>query len=496
MHVGFDIHAVIQGLGHVLDPLTLMIIVLGVAGGIILGIIPGLNATIGIALMIPFTFQMVPEVGMSLLVAIYVGGISGGCVSAILIRMPGTPASVATLLDGFPMSQQGRAGEALGHAVVASFFGTVISGIFLILLAPVLANFAVKFFFADYVSVCVFALTAVAAITGSTVSRGLITALIGLLAATFGMSESDGLPRFDFGIAEMANGIGIIPALVGIFAISQLMHDAVRTLDEEKTHVTADLRRILPRAKEITSNLFNYFRSGVIGTFIGVVPALGGGPAGMIAYAQAKNAAKDPSRFGKGAYEGVIAAETANNATIGGALIIALTLGIPGDPPTAVLLGGLMIHGLEPGPTLLMNHADVIYAIYFSVFFGSFTMMMIMLGLMRYISRVVEVPKKILLPVLFVLATTAVYSVDNQLYDVVVMCGFGAIGYILERYRYPLPPFILGLLLGPLIENNFRRMLGSEGSVAPLVTSPISLTFLLMAAGSIVYSVLKRRRAR
>jgi putative tricarboxylic transport membrane protein len=213
----------------------------------------------------------------------------------------------------------------------------------------------------------------------------------------------------------------------------------------------------------------------------------------MISYAQAKNAAKDPSKFGTGVYEGVIAAETANNATIGGALIIALTLGIPGDPPTAVLLGGLMVHGLEPGPTLLLNYPDLVYGIYFSVFFASFTMMTILLVLMRPISRVVEVPKKILLPALFVLASTAVYSIDYEVFDVLVMCTFGGIGYALERFRYPLPPFILGLLLGPLIESNFRRMLGSDGSLKPLFTSPIALTFLILSAGSIAYSLYKHR---
>ncbi|MFT5450090.1 MAG: putative tricarboxylic transport membrane protein, partial [Gammaproteobacteria bacterium] len=229
MDFSVDMATILGALATVLEPFNLFILVCGVVGGIIIGIIPGLGPTMGIALLIPFTFTLPPEVGLSLLVAIFVGGISGGCVTAILIRMPGTPASVATLLDGFPMARDGRAGQAIGNAVVASFVGTIISGILLVLFAPMLAAFAIKFHFAEYVAVCVFALTAVAAITGSTISRGLFTAGLGLLCATVGLSEEDALPRFDFGASEFSGGIQLIPALIGLFAISQIMHDSVRT---------------------------------------------------------------------------------------------------------------------------------------------------------------------------------------------------------------------------------------------------------------------------
>jgi putative tricarboxylic transport membrane protein len=492
MDFSVDMATILGALATVLEPFNLFILVCGVVGGIIIGIIPGLGPTMGIALLIPFTFTLPPEVGVSLLVAIFVGGISGGCVTAILIRMPGTPASVATLLDGFPMARDGRAGQAIGNAVVASFVGTMISGALLVLFAPVLAAFAIKFHFAEYVAVCVFALTAVAAITGSTISRGLFTAGLGLLCATVGLSEEDALPRFDFGVSEFSGGIQLIPALIGLFAISQVMHDSVRTDRGER--IGAKIERVLPTFKDIRSNIVNYIRSGVIGTVVGVIPALGGGPAGLISYAQAKNASREPHKFGTGHVPGVIASETANNATVGGALIIMLTLGIPGDPATAILIGGLMIHGLEPGPQLFLNNPEIIYGVYFSVFFSSLVMASVLLVFMRPLARVVDVPRHILLPLLFALATAGVYSLNNSIIDIFVMCLFGGIGYVFDRFRYPMPPFVLGMVLGPLIEGNFRKMLGQYGDIWPLFNQPIAVTFILLAVFSIVYSLYSRRR--
>jgi putative tricarboxylic transport membrane protein len=339
----------------------------------------------------------------------------------------------------------------------------------------------------------VFAITAVAAITGSTISRGLVTALIGLLCATFGMSEEDGMPRFDFGYAQMTGGIGLLPALVGVFAVSQIMHDAVAQQDGASA-IRAKLERTLPTFAEMRANIANYLRSGLIGTFIGIVPALGAGPAGLLSYAQAKNSSAEPEKFGTGHLPGVIASETANNATIGGALIIMLTLGIPGDPATAILIGGLMIHGLQPGPQLFLSNAEIIYGIYFSVFFSSLVMMVVLLVFMRPLARVAEIPKRILLPLLFVLASAGVFAINNRIFDVLVMCVFGGIGYVFDRFRYPTPPFVLGLVLGPLIEGNFRKMLGQYGDAWPLFTQPIALTFVILSVASVIYSLWRRRR--
>ena len=393
------------------------------------------------------------------------------------------------------MSKKGLAGQAIGNAVVASFFGTIISGIFLVLLAPTLAEFAIKFHFAEYVAVTVFALTAVVAITGSTLTRGLVTCSVGLLAATFGLSNEDGLPRFTFGSTSMMGGIGLIPALMGVFAVSQMIDEAVKGLENQPL-VRASLGRVLPTLQDVRSNIFNYLRSSIIGTFIGVVPALGGGPAGLISYSQAKSASRYPEKFGTGIIDGVIASEASNNATIGGALIIALTLGIPGDPVTAVLIGGLMVHGLQPGPLLFINNPDIIYAVYFSVFFGSLCMAFILLTAVRPLSRVVEIPRRILVPILFLLATTGIYSMNNRLFDVLVMCFFGGLGYIFDRFRYPLPPFILGLLLGPLIEGNFRKMVGAEGHAWNLFTKPIPAVFMALSVAFVIFTLYRRRQGK
>lgn len=472
-----------------MNPFTLLLMVLGVLYGIVIGVIPGLSSTMAVALMIPFTFSMQPELAMSLLVVVYVGGLSGGCITAILIRMPGTPASVATILDGFPMNQQGQGGQAIGNAVVASLFGTLISGVFLVIMAPILAEVALKFFYAEYFAVSLFAMCAVVAISGRSIFRGLVTCGLGLLVSTFGMSQVDGSIRFTLGIDGLSAGFNLIPSLIGLFAISQIMKE----ISSPEVHLNHNKKigRVLPTLSAIRQNIVNYLRSGVIGTFIGILPAVGGVPAAYLAYAQAKNASKKPELFGKGSVEGIIASETANNATIGGALIIALTLGIPGDPPTAILIGGLMIHGLQPGPLLFTLTPEIIYSIYFSVFFGSLVMAAIMLFAAKPLARVVAIPKHNLFPVLFIFAVVGVYALNHRVFDVFVMCGFGILGYILDRYRYPLPPMVLGIILGPLLEENLRQLIETDGNAMGLITRPISLFFLVMSLLFFAFSIYK-----
>ncbi|MEM8579884.1 MAG: tripartite tricarboxylate transporter permease [Pseudomonadota bacterium] len=487
-----DIEGITAGLAVVLQLQTLTLIVVGVLVGIMVGVIPGLSATMAVVLLIPFTFQMDPVTAMALLVVVYVGGLSGGALTAILIRMPGTPASVATTLDGYPMAQQGRAGQAIGNAVVASFVGTVISAVFLITFAPWLAEFAIKFFYPEYVAVCLFAIVAVISVSGKSLVRGALTGLLGLLTATFGLSEVDGLQRFTFGFREMSGGFGLIPTLIGLFAVSQIMIEASR-IGQRGGERHSFEGSIFPRLRDMRRNAVNYLRSGVIGTAIGVLPAVGGAPAGLIAYAQCRNASKHPERFGKGEVDGVVAAETANNATIGGALIIALTLGIPGDPPTAILIGGLMIHGLQPGPLLFSQSPDVIFAIYFAVLFGAFVMMIAMLLLAKHLARLTQIPNRMMLPFLLIIAAAGVFSINNRVFDVGVMVAFGTLGYVLERLRYPLAPFVLGMLLGPIIEDNFRRLVEIEGTAISIFTRPISASFVVLTVLFLVYSLMRHR---
>lgn len=475
-------------------PLNLGLILAGVFVGIVVGIIPGLSAAMAVALLIPFTYSLEPINGMAMLVAVFVGGISGGCVTALLLRMPGTPSSVATLLDGFPMASSGQAGRAIGLAVLSSMIGTLISAAILIVAAPFAAAFAVKFYFPEYVAVCVFGLTAIAALSGDTLLKGLFSAGIGLFAATVGMSREDGVPRFDFEQDYLLAGLNLLPALIGLFAVAEIMKEAGRRSREK--HEAVEMKdSVIPRISDLRENGWNFLRSGLIGTIVGVMPAMGGGPAGLISYAQARNAARRSRKvesvpYGAGAPGGVIASETANNATIGGALIIMLTLGIPGDPVSAVLIGGLMIHGLQPGAQLFTNNPEVVYSIYLSMLVSSVFMALILFSFSKPLSRVAMVPGYILHPPLLLFASIGVYGLNNNLFDVWVMFGFGLLGYILERLRVPLPPLILGLVLGPILEGNLRKMIGTFGDVTPLFTQPIALCFMLMAVASVAFSVL------
>ena len=482
--------AIFEALALVTSPMMLLVIGLSVVGGIIVGAIPGLTATMALALLIPVSYSLPPDQGIAMMVAVYVGGISAGALTAILIRMPGTPAAVATVADGFPMAQQGRAGQAIGNAVVASFAGTVISGVCLVLFAPTLADFAVKFFFSEIVAVAIFGLTAVIAVSGKSLSRGLFTALLGMLVATFGMSTVDGISRFDFGNTNLQSGIGLMPMLIGMFAVSQLMKTTSDTQRPSQVHLESG--PIYPPLNDIAGNTTNYVRSSLIGTIIGVIPSLGSGVAGLVSYAQARNASDTPEKFGTGHVPGIIASEAANNAAIGGALIIALTLGIPGDPPTAILLGALMIHGVDTGPMLFENNSGLIYSIYFSLFASSVLMMLFLLAFGRYIAKVTRIPNRILSPIIFALCVAGVFSGNNLTFDLGVMLVFGLVGFLLDRGGYPLAPFIIGFLLGPLIEDNYRRLM-SIGGLDDFVTRPISAIFIALAVASVLYSFWKRK---
>lgn len=486
---------ILLALQSTMAPANLAILVAGTLIGVVIGIIPGLGTVMAVALLIPFTFGMAPEMGISLLVAVFVGGVSGGCVTAILLRMPGTPSSVATVLDGYPLAQQGRGGEAIGNAVVASFIGTIISTMALIAFAPVLANFALRFHFPEFVAVSLFALTAISAVSGKYLLRGVFAALLGLLFATVGISETDALPRFDFGIPAMQSGFGFVPAIMGLFAISQMIKLAGEPA--AKAEVSAEgLKAGLPSPAEFSRNIGNYMRSALIGTVIGVVPAVGAATAGLISYAQAKAWSRTPEKFGKGHVPGIIASETANNAVIGGALIIALTLGIPGDPTTAVLLGGLMIHGIAPGAQLFNNHPEVVYAIYFTMIFSSIVMAIALFAFLRPLARAALLPKAVLIPIVSLVACIGVFSINGNMFDLYVMLGFAALGLLMEKLRYPLAPLVLGMVLGPIVEGNLRLMLGQYGDLSPLFTRPIAVTFMCLSALTVAYIIFSRVRDR
>lgn len=477
------------------EPALLLIIVAGVAAGTAVGALPGLTATMAVALMVPVTFGMPAVAGLLMLIGIYIGAIYGGSIPAILIRTPGTPAAAATLLDGFELAKQGRAGKALSTSVIASFVGGTISALALTFIAPKLATFALRFSSPEYFALGLFGLTIIASISGDSLIKGLISGIFGMLLATIGMDPLTAFPRFTFGRVELLNGISFIPVLIGLFAISE----ALIGIENVRATTTRAIRasvELLNRV-EIRRISWTAVKSALIGILIGIIPGAGAEIAAFVAYGEAKRSAKDPTQFGKGVLEGVAAPEAANNGVTGAALIPLLTLGIPGDAVAAVMLGALQIQGVRPGPGLFREYSELIYTL-FAGFFIAY-IVMLALGLLgaRFFAQVLSVPKSILVPVIIILCIVGSYAVNNSLFDVWVMLFFGVIGYFMQKMRFPISPLVLGLILGPMVEAELRRsLLLSQGSPAIFVTRPVSLILLLLTMASIVQGILRQRRAR
>lgn len=470
-----------QSAGTLLQPLFLLCMVLGIVYGIIMGAIPGLTATMAVALLIPVTYGMPKDLAIVTLIAVYIGGISGGLLSAILLRMPGTPASIATTLDGYPMAANGQAGLAIGTGIFASFVGGIFSAFVLMLLAPPLAEISVAMGPFEYFALALFALSMVAVLSEKDLPKGLLSACLGLFLSTIGTSPIDGTRRFTFGMSELDSGFSILSVLIGLFAISELLHNCGSTGKVEM--VTNTIKgRFFPTLRENMLYWRTYVRSAIIGTFMGILPGIGGGPAGLIAYAQAKRASKTPEKFGTGHCEGIIASETSNNAVTGGALIPMLTLGIPGDATTAIIMGGLIIHDVRPGPLLFQNAPDIIYTILLSIFLLNIIMFVVESLAIRAFIKVLAIPKAMLLPIIILLCTVGTIGINNRLFDATSMIAFGYLGFILERNKYPLAPLVLGFILGPMVEENVRRtLMYYEGSWTLLIDRPVGTVLLIIA---------------
>lgn len=484
------------GFSEIASPITILLIAGGVLLGIIFGSIPGLSATMAIALCLPMTYGMVPINGMALLVGLYIGGISGGLVAAILLRIPGTPSSVATCFDGYPLAAKGQAGKALGVGIFFSFLGTVFGIVVLMLVAPSLARVALKFSFYEYFAVGVFSMTMMAGLISGSIVKGLASGAIGMLFAMVGAAPIDGIPRLTFGFHALDGGFDILPILIGMFAISEIIKSA-RERNASKMTVLQDfkIKGFGFTFAEFKSQIVNFFRSAVIGTFIGILPGIGGGTSNILAYTAAKNSSKYPEKFGTGIIDGIVASETANNATIGGALVPLLTLGIPGDAATALLLGGLTIHGITPGPLLFNTEADLVYGIFVICLVANLMMLIIEYGGIKVFARVLMVPKYILMPIIMVLCVVGAYGLNNRLFDVWAILFFGILSYLLEKFKFPLTPIILGFILGSTIETNLRRgLIASQGSYLPFLTHPICVTFLAISLVVVILSARKELR--
>ena len=449
---------IVESLAAVFAPGSLLLILVGVAIGIVFGGIPGLNTPIAVALVLPFTIIMDPVPTVCILMGIYMGGVSGGLIPAILLRIPGTAAAVATTFDGYPMTANGRASEALALGTFASLFGGLFSAVALFLLAPWLSRLAIEFGPWEYFSSVFLALSLVCVLVRSSIVKGFIAMTLGLLISCVGVSPIDGVAmRFTFGYVELENGFALIALIIGLFALPEVLNSAGNLRGTNKQSDFEKKWFYFPTWPQIRVQLVNMTRSSVIGTIVGIMPGMGGGPAGLIAYAQAQKASKTPELFGKGCPDGVAASESANNATTGGALIPMLALGVPGDTTTAIIMGAIALQGLTAGPLLSLNQPTLFKTIIFIVFVANIFMFLFQATMIRWLAKVLEVPKYILFPGISVFCALGVISINNNIFDLFYMFIFVVIGFILDKNKYPLPPFILANVLGDIIEDNLRR---------------------------------------
>ncbi len=485
------------GFQNVLSPSVLLLMFFGCFIGLMFGVVPGLSPTTAIALFLPVTFGMDIVPTFALMMALYIGGISGGMVSAILIFIPGTPASVGTTFDGAPMAKKGQGGKALGVGTIYSFIGTVLSILVLVLLAPQLVKVAVKFGPYEFFAVTFFSLMLVAGLAGKSIAKGIISAAVGLLISLVGLGPIDGLPRFTFGNDQLMAGFNPVPVLVGLFAVSEIMKTAaVRSsvkLPDSKTNRIVGFGFSFA---EFRASFGNMVRSALIGIGVGILPGIGGGTSNVLAYAAAKSSSKHPELYGTGIMDGVVATETANNASIGGAMVPLLTLGIPGDVATAMLLGAFMLHGFQPGPIFFMENIELIYTIFAAMIVCAlFTVFIEYFG-MRIFTKILQLSPSALLPFVLMFCVVGSFAVNNRLFDAWCLLPFGILSFVFEKYGYPLPPIILGFILGPLCEQNLARGLQrSRGSLAPFFTHPISAAFILMGVLYVGWTVYRQVKA-
>jgi putative tricarboxylic transport membrane protein len=489
----------LQALGQVSSPSVLFLILIGVLFGIIGGSIPGFTVTMAILVVFPFTFAMDPVSGVSLMVGVFVGGYSGGIVSGVMLGIPGTPSSITTVYDGYPMAQKGEPGRALGIGVAASFIGTLISVAVLVFFGPLIAGFSMNFRPWEITALILFALTLVAGLSSGALLKGLLAAALGLLITTVGYDRNSNL-RFDFGLPALSSGFEILPVMIGVFAFSQLLgnleklrddpHAAAKGID---TNVAIPYRTIL---RDMAGQKLNTLRSSLIGSLVGALPGTGGTVANFISYDQAKKFSRHPERFGTGTPDGIVASEASNSAVAGGAFVPTLALGIPGDLPMAIMMGVLILHGITPGPLMFEQNPVLVGAIYASLLIGAVVMVLCQLLLVRWFAKISLIPQQILVPVVLMLCAIGAYALNNNLFDIWVLFGFGLLGYLLWKAEVPLTPLILGVVLGNNLERQLFRALELDDSWMTFLTRPLSALFLALAAASIVFSLYQDRKIR
>ena len=444
-------------------PEVLLALIVGTLAGMLVGALPGLSASMAVALLIPITFKMSPAAGLTMLTAVYTSAIYGGSITACLIHTPGTPSSAATALDGFPLTKQGKGLKAIGISTVSSMIGGAFSALMLLFIAPPLSRVSLLFSSLEYFFLALFGLTIIGSLAGDSMVKGLISGFLGMMIGVIGLDVMNGTPRYTFGVIALESGVQLVPAMIGLFSISQVMI-SIEDLVKGKKAIVDDPSAllkgsVLPSGKEMKKILPTVGISSIIGLLIGIMPGAGADIGSWVAYNTAKNHSKHPEEFGKGAIEGIAASESANNAVTGGALIPLLTLGIPGSGVTAIMLGGLMIKGLVPGHDLFTKQGSITYTMILGFLFANILMGVIGLIIARQVVKISTVPMTILCPIIVALSTIGAYAINNNMVDVYVMLVFGILGYFVRKLGFATAPIVLGMILGPMAEKNWRQAL-------------------------------------
>jgi putative tricarboxylic transport membrane protein len=473
------------------DPYLLLIAVTSTFAGIYIGALPGLSTTMGVSILISLTFTWSINSALVAIAGVYVGGVYGGARTAILLNIPGTPAAVATALDGFPLGKRGEAGVAISLGTVMHFIGGLMGFLALAVAAPMISDFALMVAPRDFMLLTIMGILLVASLSGESLAKGAFAGGLGVIVSLVGIDPITTEGRFTFGSVELMGGISFVPLVIGLFGLSEVFH---QVLQKDAAVVKQQIGKILPPLHLVLRCLPISLRSSVIGVIIGVLPGAGGDIAALLAYDHARRTVKNPSRpFGTGAYEGVAAPETANSASIGGDCIPMLTLGIPGDAVTAVIIGAFIIHGLQPGPMLMVERPDLFWFIVGT--FALSNVLVLVLGLMgvRYFIKIVETPRGVLMPIIVVLSVVGSYALQNSVTDVYWMVGAGVLGYFMKVYGYQVSPLVLGAVLGPLMDVSYRRAMISSRDRIPaflwdLVSHPISLVLTLIVAFLLISS--------
>ncbi|WP_404455063.1 tripartite tricarboxylate transporter permease [Oceanobacillus kapialis] len=489
------------GLSNIGDPFNLFILFAAVSVGFVGGAIPGISGTMLIVILLPLTYGLDANAAFILLTAIYATASFSGAISAILFRTPGTPEAVATVFDGYPMAQNGKAGRALGIAIFSSATGGIVGTIFLITLTPLLSNVALSFSSPEYFALAALGLTVVASLSGKDIIKGLIGVLFGLMLATVGMDALTGTLRYTFGSAQMTSGIELIPVLIGLFAVSEFL--------KKSSEITDGLKKTTEKVKtkifemKIFKKIYGTMaRSSLIGVFIGILPGIGATTAAMLSYSETVRWTKNPEpEFGKGNPKGISASETSNNAAAMGTLVPLLSLGIPGGATTAVILGAFILHGMQPGPTLFRTNSELMYTIFAGLLIANILILILAKPFIRVFTKIVNIPYYVMGPLILILCMIGTYAVRNSYFDVWIMFIFGFLGFFLEKMKFPLATIILGVVLGPIAESEFRRSVEmANGDLSIFFTRPISLGLLIVAVlmlfFPIIMNYIKKRKAK